>query len=38
MAQILKSNLGIKLLDKKYNYEANGEGIVKEPLNKFLEK
>jgi len=38
MAEILKSNIGIKLLDEKYNYEANGEGIVKEPLNKFLDK
>jgi len=38
VAEILKSNIGIKLLDRKYGYEANGEGIVKEPLNKFLGK
>ena len=38
LAKILKSSIGIKLLDRKYGYEANGEGIVKQPLNKFLGK
>ena len=38
LAEILKNNVGIKLLDSKYGYEANGEGIVKQPLNKFFGK
>ena len=38
MAAILNNNIGLKLLDKKYHYEAGGFGIVKEPLQNFLNK
>ena len=38
MANILKENMGFKLLDKKYQYEAGGYGIAKEPLKNFLNK
>ena len=38
MANILNENIGLKLLDKKYQYEAGGYGIVKEPLHNFLNK
>ena len=38
MANILNSSIGLKLLGKKYHYEAGGFGIVKEPLHNFLNK